>query len=164
VKSRSPASTHKKVVALLHDRSTERGYLNPVGLGRSDRFDLLTEQGEHRVVPFENVKCLYFVREFTERFEPERKSFFSRPKLDGLWVRLKFQDGDTMEGIVANDLVDLLENGVQITPPDLNGNSLRMFIPTSSLTEMKVLGVVGASRRPSQASQASATQSKLFSE
>ena len=49
--------------------------------------------------------------------------FLSRPKLDGLWVRLRFRDEDVMEGIVANDLLDLLDNGVQFTPPDLHGNT-----------------------------------------
>ena len=51
------------------------------------------------------------MREFTEPFEPERKTFLSRPKLDGLWVRLRFRDEDVMEGIVGNDLLDLLDSG-----------------------------------------------------
>jgi hypothetical protein len=74
-----------------------------------------------------------------------------------------------MEGIVGNDLLDLLDAGVQITPPDLHGNTLRMFIPRTALTEMKVLGVVGVARRTSRdrrdiGSKATAIQSKLFAE
>jgi hypothetical protein len=111
------------------------------------------------------VKSVYFVREFPETFQPERKVFLSRPKLDGLWVRLRFRDEDVMEGIVANDLLDLLDNAVQLTPPDLHGNTLRLFIPRSALAEMKVLGVVGAARRtPRAASAAASSQSKLFNE
>lgn len=147
MKSRAPASTHKKVVVLLHDRTTLRGYLNPVGLGQIEAIDLLTPEGAHRSVALEGVKCIYFVRELTEAFEPERKTFFSRPKLDGLWVRLKFRDGDGIEGIVSNDLLEMLENGIQLTPPDLHGNSLRIFVPRTALTELKVLGVVGIARR-----------------
>lgn len=67
--------------------------------------------------------------------------------MDGLWVRLKFRDGDTMEGVVPNDLLSLLDRGVQITPPDLHGLTLRIFIPRAALTEMIVLGVVGIARR-----------------
>ena len=93
------------------------------------------------------MKSVYFVREFPETFDPERKVFLSRPKLDGLWVRLRFRDQDVMEGIVANDLVELLDNGVQLTPPDIHGNNLRLFIPRTAIAEMKVLGVVGASRQ-----------------
>ena len=98
------------------------------------------------------MKCVYFVREFQTPFQPERKVFFSRPKLDGLWVRLRFRDEDIMEGLIGNDLLDLLDCGVQITPPDLHGNNLRIYIPRSALLEeVKVLGVVGAARRTPQA-------------
>jgi hypothetical protein len=165
VKTRAPASTHKKVVVLLLDRTPVRGYLNPATLGGADAIDLLTPDGEHRSIPLDDVKSVYFVREFLEPFEPERKTFLSRPKLDGLWVRLKFRDSDVMEGIVANDLLDLLDTGVQLTPPDLHGNSLRMFIPRSALEEMKVLGVVGIARRAPRGARAAATaQPKLFGE
>ena len=168
MKSRSPASTHKKVVVLLSDRKTSRGYLNPASLGRSDSIDLLTLDGEHESIILRDVKAIYFVREFKEPFEPERKTFLSRPKLDGLWVRLRFQDEDVIEGIVSNNLLDLLDAGVQLTPPDLHGNVLHMFIPRSALIEMKVLGVVGVARRAPRATRevgaALGAQSKLFSE
>jgi hypothetical protein len=113
------------------------------------------------------MKSVYFVREFKDTFEPERKTFLSRPKLDGLWVRLRFRDQDVMEGIVSNNLLDLLDTGVQLTPPDLHGNVLHMFIPRSALAEMKVLGVVGVARRSPQATKAMRAveaQSKLFDE
>jgi hypothetical protein len=142
-----------------------KGYLNPAALARAEAFDLLTPDGEHVSVAMASVKSVYFVREFPDVFQPERKVFLSRPKLDGLWVRLRFRDEDVMEGIVANDLLDLLDNAVQLTPPDLHGNTLRLFIPRSALAEMKVLGVVGAARRtPRAAGAVAASQSKLFNE
>ena len=168
MKTRSPASTHKKVVVALVDRKTLRGYLNPTHLGRTDPIDLLTPDGEHEQISLARVRAIYFVREFSDEYEPERKAFLSRPKLDGLWVRLRFRDDDVMEGIVANDLLDMLDTGVQLTPPDLHGNNLRMFIPRSALAEMKVLGVVGIARRAPRDSRAGAaaspTQPKLFTE
>jgi len=165
VKDRAPASTRKKVVVLLLDRGHLKGYLNPATLARAETIDLLTPDGEHLSVPIPTVKSVYFVREFPDTFQPERKVFLSRPKLDGLWVRLRFRDEDVMEGIAANDLLDLLDNAVQLTPPDLHGNTLRLFIPRSALSEMKVLGVVGAARRtPRPAGAAASSQSKLFNE
>ena len=146
-KNRAATSTLKKVAVLYLDQTVVKGYLSPSALGREDTFDLLTTDGEHRPISLKEVKSVYFVREFTESFAPERKSFLSRPKLDGLWVRLRFRDEDTIEGIVSNDLLDLLDAGVHLTPPDLHGNNLRMFIPREALSEMKVLGVVGVARR-----------------
>ena len=146
---------------MLADKKPLRGYLNPVRLGQADPIDLLTPEGEHIEVPLARVRSVYFVREFTDDFEPERKAFLSRPKLDGLWVRLRFSDGENIEGVVPNDLLALLDNGVQITPPDLNSATLRMFIPRAALAEMTVLGVVGVARRKPSAA-ALAAQAKLF--
>jgi hypothetical protein len=129
------------------DRKEVRGYLNPGKLGDAEMLDLLTPEGEHRDFAVKDVRSIYFVREFADDFEPERKAFLSRPKLDGLWVRLKFRDDDTIEGVVPNDLLSLLDRGVQITPPDLHGATLKIFIPRTALTEMIVLGVVGIARR-----------------
>jgi len=134
LKNKAPASTHKKVIVVLADKKPVRGYLNPGRLGQADPIDLLTPEGEHVEVPLDRVRSIYFVREFSDEFEPERKAFLSRPKLDGLWVRLKFRDQETIEGVVPNDLLSLLDRGVQITPPDLHGTTLRIFIPRTSLT------------------------------
>lgn len=163
MKKRATSTTHKKVVVLLLDRSREQGFLNPAGLGSAATIEILTREGEHHTLDLAKVKSIHFVRDFTDDFQLERKAFLSRPKLDGLWVRLRFRDDDDLEGIVSNDLLDLLENGVRLTPPDLHGNSLWVFIPRSALTEMKVLGVVGiARRRPAAA--AAPSQPKLFNE
>jgi len=152
------------VVIVLADKKPTRGYLNPSRLGQSDPIDLLTPEGEHHEIPLARVRSIYFVREFSDEFEPERKAFLSRPKLDGLWVRLRYSDGETIEGVVPNDLLTMLDNGIQITPPDLNSSTDRIFIPRSALTELTVLGVVGISRRKPAPAAASANQPRLFNE
>jgi len=161
VKTRAAASTHKKVVVTFSDHTTLQGYLNPTRLP-DDPLDVLTTNGEHREIPLKEIRAVYFVRDFTDDYEPERKAFFSRPKLDGLWVRLKFRDNETLEGVVNNDLLALLDSGIQITPPDLNGAAMRIFVPRSALSEVTVLGVVGVARRKPAA--AAPAQPKLFSE
>jgi hypothetical protein len=151
------------VVVALVDRKTLRGYLNPTHLGRADPIDLLTPDGEHEQIPLAKVRAIYFVREFSNDYEPERKAFLSRPKLDGLWVRLRFNDSETLEGVVPNDLLSLLDNGLQITPPDLNSTTDRIFVPRSALSEVTVLGVVGIARRKPAAPPVAA-QPRLFTE
>jgi hypothetical protein len=162
VKARAAGSTHKKVVVTFSDGTTLQGYVNPTRLP-DDPLDVLTTNGEHRAVPLKDIRAVYFVRDFTEDYEPERKAFFSRPKLDGLWVRLKFRDNQTLEGVVSNDLLALLDSGIQITPPDLNGAAVRIFVPRSALSEVTVLGVVGVARRKPAPAIVPA-QPKLFSE
>jgi hypothetical protein len=150
-------------VVVLADKKPLRGYLNPVRLGQLDPVDLLTPDGEHEQLPLAKIRSIYFVRDFDEDFEPERKAFLSRPKLDGLWVRLRYTDNQTLEGVVPNDLLSLLDNGLQITPPDLNSTTDRIFVPRSALAEVTVLGVVGVARRK-PAAVAAVTQPRLFTE
>jgi hypothetical protein len=148
---------------VLVDKRPLRGYLNPSRLGQGDLVDLLTQDGEHEEIPLAKVRSIYFVRDFSDAFEPERKAFLSRPKLDGLWVRLRYSDGETIEGVVPNDLLTMLDNGIQITPPDLNSTTDRIFIPRPALTELTVLGVVGIARRKPSV-PAAAIQPRLFNE
>ena len=162
MKARAATSTHKKVIITFSDGTSLQGYVNPLRLP-DDPLDVLTTNGEHRQVPLKEIRAVYFVRDFTEDYEPERKAFFSRPKLDGLWVRLKFRDNETLEGVVSNDLLALLDSGIQITPPDMNGVAVRIFVPRSALSEVTVLGVVGVARRKPVAA-ASSAQPKLFTE
>ena len=162
MKARAATSTHKKVIITFSDGTSLQGYVNPLRLP-DDPLDVLTTNGEHRQVPLKEIRAVYFVRDFTEDYEPERKAFFSRPKLDGLWVRLKFRDNQTLEGVVSNDLLALLDSGIQITPTDLNGAAVRIFVPRSALSEVTVLGVVGVARRKPVAAALPA-QPKLFSE
>jgi hypothetical protein len=162
MKVRATASTHKKVVILLLDRTTIKGYLDPGSLGHAELADLLTPDGEHKSIPLGKMKSVYFVRELDDPFELERKAFLSRPKLDGLWVRLRFRDDDVVEGIIPNDLLELLDKGLHLTPPDLHGNVLRLFVPRAALVELKVLGVVGVARRSPRA--APELQPRLFTE
>ena len=161
-------SSHKKVFVETFDGRTVPGYVTPTLLGRSESLELLNVNGEVELMELERVRTVYFVNDFEEKFLPERKSFLSRPKLDGLWVRLRFRDEDAMEGIVANNLLELLDTGVRLTPPDLHGNVLHMFVPRSALAEMKVLGVVGVARRTPRATRQIGAvidaQSKLFGE
>lgn len=165
MKIRSSTPTRKKAVVLLLDLTALKGYLNPAALPGTDTIDLLTADGEHQAVPASEIKAVYFVDDLNLPYEPERKSFLSRPKLEGLWLRLTFRDRDTLEGIVANELLEILDRGIQFIPPDLHGNCSRVYVPRSALTEVKVLGVVGAAKRLVRAaSVAASVQPKLFEE
>jgi hypothetical protein len=163
LKTKTPASTHKRVVVELQEKKLVRGYVNPGRLMHAEVVNLLTQGGEHQEIPLESVRAIYFVRDLEEDIEMDRKSFLSRPKLDGLWVRLRFRDGDSLEGVIPNDLLGLQDNGLQMTPPDFHSNTDRIFVPRSALTELTVLGVVGIARRK-PAAAAAIVQPRLFNE
>ena len=161
-KKKESSSSHKKVFVETFDGRTVPGYVTPALLGQSDGLELLNVNGEVEQLELSRVRTVYFVNDFQEKFLPERKSFLSRPKLVGLWVRVKFRNEETLEGVVANDLVALLDRGVHLVPPDPGTNCTRVFIPRPAIVEMTVLGVVGIARRAAR--KAAEAQPTLFNE
>jgi Family of unknown function (DUF6982) len=161
-KRKESSSSHKKVFVETFDGRTVPGYVTPSQLGRAEGLELLNVNGEVEQMELERVRTVYFVNDFQEKFVPERKSFLSRPKLDGLWVRVKYRDEETLEGVVTNDLVALLDRGVNLVPPDPGTNCTRIFIPRPAIVEMTVLGVVGIARRTAR--KAAEGQPTLFNE
>jgi hypothetical protein len=97
-----------------------------------------------------DIKSVYFVREFGDA-ELARKTFTTRPRTEGLWVRLRFRDNDIIEGTMPNNLATALPEGFLINPPDTRSNTQRIFVPRSALIELTVLGVIGTSGRKREA-------------
>jgi hypothetical protein len=161
LKIKNSTSTHKKVVIELLEKKLLRGYLNPAHLTQALSLDLLSPEGTHEEISLDKIRAVYFVRDLADDIHMQRKTFLSRPKLDGLWVRLRFRDGDSLEGVIPNDLLTLQDHGLQLTPPDFTANTDRIFVPRSALTEFTVLGVVGIARRKPAPKPA---QPRLFTE
>ncbi len=61
---------------------------------------------------------MYFVREFGDTESLTRKTFTSRPRVEGLWVRLRFRDNEMIEGMMPNDLLQEGGEGFSVIPPD----------------------------------------------
>jgi hypothetical protein len=155
-------STVKK--ALLHrfDRPTLAGFVNPQSYLQPGGVELMSPEGTVSIVPYEDLKNLCFVQDF-DAPPPERKVFHARPKMDGLWIRARFRDGDTLEGVLPNNLLQLDPYGFMLTPPDPDSNNQRVFVPRAALLGVQVLGVVGSPlRRPKRKPPAAKDQIALF--
>ena len=141
-------STHKKVLVSRFDRDTLSGFVNPQGYLLSDGLELLTQGGSVSMVPYDEVKLVCFVRDF-QQGEPrkELRLFTTRPKLEGLWLRMYFRDGDAMDGILSNNLLQLDAFGFSVVPPDPGFQNQRIFVPKPALSRIQVLGVVGSPLR-----------------
>ena len=98
-------------------------------------------------IDLKDIKSVYFVREFGDSESLLRKTFTSRPRTEGLWVRLKFKDKEVVEGLMPNDLSQQIDEGFLINPPDLRSNTQRIFVPRSALESLTVLAVIGATHR-----------------
>ncbi len=138
-------STTKKVLVRRLDGQVIAGYTSPPTYQRPDGVEVLTRDGQVLLVAYKDLKAVYFVREFEPAASGEEKKIFqSRPKLEGLWVRMKFRDEDVLDGVLANDLLQLTDKGLTVTPPDPYSNNQRIFVPRLALVELTVLGVIGS--------------------
>ena len=158
------SSTTKKVYLRRFDGPAVEGYVNPHTYLRPEGIEILARSAQIVTLPAAEVKGVYFVRDFEPEAEARQKtSFASRPKRDGLWVRLSFRDGDALEGVVANNLLVMAAAGITISPPDSGANTQRVFVPRAALREVTVLGVVGSPVRTSRRTKRSSVdQMDLF--
>jgi len=141
------SSTHKKVIVRKADRDTVNGYVAPANFVVDGKLELLNTTGNVVAIELRDIKAVYFVREFSDSEGLTRKTFTTRPRTEGLWVRLKFKDSEVIEGILPNDLTQNPPEGFLMNPPDLRSNTQRVFVPRSALTSVTVLAVIGAARR-----------------
>jgi hypothetical protein len=156
-------STAKKALILRFDRESLSGFIHPQTFLAEQGIELLSAGGSLVVVPYPDVKAVCFVRDFeVETPSAQKLVFASRPKAHGLWVRLSFRDGQTMEGLIANNLLLFEPVGFSITPPEGVWNSQKIFVPRSALAEVQVLGVVGSALRQSRKKDEPREQMKFF--
>jgi hypothetical protein len=140
-------STHKKVIVRKMDRDSLSGYVAGNNFVQDGKLELLTQSGKVIFIDLREVKGVYFVRDFGDTEALGRKTFTTRPRSEGLWVRIEFADNDILEGLLPNDLTLLNGDGYLIIPPDTRSNTQRIFVPRSALSSLIVLAVIGGGVR-----------------
>lgn len=164
----SPAQ--KKVIVRRLDGQVVWGYLPQDRPAREGAVELMDTAARVQPVPLKQIKWIAYVRDFNlddpqspERLE--RRRFPGRPRTEGLWVRLRFTDGDILEGLLSVNAA-LLDNlgesqGLFLVPPDTRGNTQRLFIPRAGLQSIEPLGLkLPSSPKP----QPATAQPTLFPE
>jgi hypothetical protein len=147
--------SRKKVIVRRFSPGLLRGYLPAAGFVEhphdASSLELLDLSGRVQSISLQEVKSVSFVRDFnlSDDANPERlprRSFLARPRTEGLWIRMILRDDDQIEGLAPLDLTfaDALtdDRGIQFTPPDVRGNTLRMYIPRSAMISLQVVAVV----------------------
>ena len=140
-------STHKKVIVRKMDRDSVSGYVSPSQFVHEGKLEVLNTSGTVIAIDLREIKGVYFVREFGDSESLTRKTFTSRPRSEGLWVRLRFKDSEILEGLMPADLTQTTPEGFLVNPPDQRSNTQRIFVPRTALESLTVLAVIGATRR-----------------
>ncbi len=159
-----PLAANKKVLISRFDREALEGFVQPPDAWSNGSIELLTPSGAILQVPFTDVKAVCFVRDFGkgETWRVNR-TFQTRPKAPGLWLRLCFRDGESLEGIAPNNLLQNEPRGFSVTPPDPTFQNQRVFVPREALSRVEVLGVIGSPlRRPRRPEPEKRSQLEMF--
>jgi hypothetical protein len=167
------ASGQKKVILRRFDDQLHWGYL-PQDIALLHGYVEVIDPAA-RVTPIllSEVKWIAYVRDFNlnDRLTPEgidRRRFTSRPRSEGLWVRLRFTDGDGLDGLLQLNatLLDSLTQslGMFLTPPDTRGNTQRLFVPRTAIEAMEAVALVQTSASKAARSQKPVPQPSLFGE
>jgi hypothetical protein len=167
------ASGQKKVVIRRFAGPLAWGYLPQSRLVVGDQVSLMAVDGRITSISLNEIKTIAYVHDFNldDPLDPERigrRSFPARPRGDGLWLKLTFQDADWIEGLaeVSLNLLDTLiaDGGLFLTPPDGRSNTQRLFVPRRALRSLEVLGYVTSPSRRVASKVPSEAQTDLFPE
>lgn len=112
-----------------------------VALPKSLHLDPI-DHGRAVSVPVDSLKALFFVKSFNgDPAYTETKFFNPEPKIEGLWVHITFEDGETTEGVVHNGVEILNEPGFLLKPPDPQSNNNAVYVMKTALARFRVVGV-----------------------
>jgi len=168
------ASSRKKVIFRYLDNSHRAGYLPASGFlyrGPQPALELLDLAGRILPIDFAAIKLISYVRDFNldDPINPERltrTAFLSRPRAEGLWLRIIFAAGDQLEGLAPLDtaLLDALvdDAGLFLTPPDDRTNTHRVFVPRAAIASLQVLAVITTPTRTVKPAKQKDPQPLLF--
>src|SRR2546429_5168466 len=70
--------------------------------------------------------------ELQSRLHPVCRLLLAKKKMAGLWINLQFRDGERMEGIIPNNLLQLETFSFTVVPPDQFCNQQLVLIPRGS--------------------------------
>jgi len=150
-----PATEKHRVVVNLRDGTVVKGFLEtavPTDLasllqnptrGFPTSLTLQTDNGSGvQEIDVTKAKAIFFVKSFEGDKEKHPLRFYANgPAVHGIWVEVRFKDGEVVEGIIHNSIHHLVENGFLLSPSDPDSNNEVIYVLKSSISNYRVLGV-----------------------
>ena len=131
-----------KGYAEKHQWNTSEGSFSAEDLHRRSIRLTRLDSGAVEDVKLENVKAVFFVRDFAGEVQRQDLRFHDHlPATQCLWVRVRFDDGETIEGLINNTQDFVLGSGFLMAPADTFGNNLLIYVLKSKVMGFEVLGL-----------------------
>ena len=122
--------------------TTSNGALSAESQGRNNIRLTRLDSGTTEDVGLDNVKAVFFVHDFAGAVERRDLRFHDHlPATQCLWVRVRFDDGETIEGLINNSQEFVLGDGFLMAPTDTLGNNWLIYVVKSKVMGFEVLGL-----------------------
>jgi hypothetical protein len=95
-------------------------------------------------IPLDGVKAIFFVKSFEGKSHEDLRFHDHLPAPECLWVRATFDDGEVIEGLIANDAIHVIHEGFYMSPIDPEGNNWLIYILKTKLKDFQILGLRAA--------------------
>ncbi|MFQ5741768.1 MAG: hypothetical protein ACE5JX_22450 [Acidobacteriota bacterium] len=131
-------SSLRKVIVRRGDGQVVAGFADSSKIQNSVR--IINRQGKEEVFPLDDVKAVFFVKDFDGNPKYEDIHFLKRQTgSPAVWVRVKFSDGETIEGKIENNVNLLAQPGFFLWPSDSETNNDCVYIAKSAVAEFTIL-------------------------
>lgn len=93
-------------------------------------------------VPANAIKAVFFVSSLDGSPEHSNLQFHAHaPVVPGIWMRVKFRDGEVIEGVVHNSIRYLTNPGFFLRPIDPASNNRLIYVMKGRLVDHQILGL-----------------------
>ncbi|MFQ5791411.1 MAG: hypothetical protein ACE5JI_13145 [Acidobacteriota bacterium] len=137
-------ASEPKIVVRTRKGEQVKGYLQAGRFLSGGVLHLRTVEGQDLAVEVKDLKGIFFVQDFEgDPSYLESKVLESDPHRRGIRARIRFEDNETMEGVVENSLELLQTQGFFFWPADSRANTQMIYVMKAALLGFSVLGVKG---------------------
>ena len=132
----------RKVVVRTRDGRVVPGFAKQEELEKG-RLRITTQEGKEQEFDIEELKAVFFVRDFRGNPEYEEVKFLDKQKAPPMiWVQVEFFDGEVLEGKIPNNKELLFSQGFYLWPSDPDSNNQCVYISKSAVTNLTILSAL----------------------
>lgn len=93
-------------------------------------------------IPAGEIKAIFFVNDLAGQPAHSNLQFHAHEQIvPGIWMHVKFCDGEVIEGVVDNSIRYLIDSAFFLRPTDPGSNNRLVYVMKSSLVDHHVLGL-----------------------
>jgi hypothetical protein len=138
----------QKVILRFLDGKRLKGYIKNVTI--ADDYVFLEEEGSpnSEKVRVKDLKAIFFVKNFEGNKEHRERKAFINTNASCKKAFVRFKDGESMTGCIDGDtpwekgffLESQKGNGFFLVPADTESNNIRIFVITSAVNDVAMIG------------------------